>query len=103
MTRPRPKLVPDAWLSVSGAAKIAKCAPGTLVAAIIRLELPASCARCHRKLSQNAIYHGHLCPNAPNEAKRFPVVIRLRDLRKFSTSPSHVAAGRASAKKRGFA
>jgi hypothetical protein len=90
----------DAWLTISGAALAANVARGTLMAAILRAELPAACGRCHTKLSKLALKHGHLCRLAPTASSSVPMVIRRRDLAKFSVSPSHRTAGLKSAENR---
>jgi len=74
-----------------------KIARGSLKAAIWRGDLPGYCARCHRKLAEYAIQHGHLCPVAGGAQR---VVVRRREVQRYSASPTHQAAGRASARAR---
>lgn len=90
----------DQWLNLFSAAQEFGCSRATLLAAVKRGELPGYCGRCHTKLSRLALEHGHLCRLAPNASPRYPLALRRRDVKRFSVSPSHRAAGLASAKAR---
>jgi ribosomal protein S27AE len=88
------------WLNTARAARAVKCSRGTLVAAVLRGELRGACGKCHRILSKSALERGHLCQRLPRRVKTIPMVFRRQHLEKFSISPVHRAAGRASARKR---
>jgi ribosomal protein S27AE len=90
----------EVWLSPVRAARLVKCSRGTLVAAVLRGELRAACGKCHRTLTNVSMTRGHLCKRAPRRVKTIPMVFRRQHLEKFSVSPVHRAAGRASARKR---
>jgi ribosomal protein S27AE len=88
------------WLPPARAARLVKCARGTLFAAVLRGELRAACGKCHITLSKSSITRGHLCRRLPRRVKTIPMVFKRQHLEKFTISPVHRAAGRASARKR---
>lgn len=90
----------DEWLTLFAAAKVAGCARTTLRAAVRRGDLLGYCRWCHRAFSLKELAGGHLCRVAPPKKTGHPMVFRLRDIKRFSVSPQHRAAGLESARAR---
>jgi hypothetical protein len=90
------------WLTVFAASKLVGCARASLTAAVLRGELPAYCKYCHRRFTPSELTAGHTCTVAVTRRKdgRYPLVLRSAEVKRFSVSPTHRAAGLKSARAR---